>query len=30
MEALEKFFEKYAVDGILTMPNETVWYVGEV
>ncbi|MTL92796.1 class I SAM-dependent methyltransferase, partial [Turicibacter sanguinis] len=30
MEALEKFFEKYAVDGFLTMPNETVWYVGEV
>lgn len=28
--ALEQFFDKYAENGILTMPNETVWYIGEV
>ena len=30
LKVLNVFFEKYAKDGFLTMPNETRCYVGEV
>lgn len=30
IKELELFFDEYAIDGTLTMPNETVWYMGEV
>jgi SAM-dependent methyltransferase len=30
ISALENLFDKYAVDGILTVPNETVAYIGKV
>lgn len=30
IEALENLFDKYAVDGVLEMPNQTVAYVGKV
>lgn len=28
--ALEKLFDKYAVEGVLTMPNQTVVYIGKI